>query len=183
MFPAGPVASNKQILNFKLANSDLVKTFGGSPKGLSKETIATTRQDFSLQLNEFTVSYETARDPRTGKSLSSAPESIGPKGFQITYRAMVNLVLLTAGFLIPMHRVSRMLGNSSIFHRSNIARYLGFAAGKMRPVYLELAKQLSNANYLWGDATPTRAYVIITAGAIHHSWYQRKTLILFSALI
>ena len=170
MFPAGPVVSSTQILNFKLANSDLVKTFGGSPTGLSKETIVTKRQDFSLQLNEFSVSYETARDPRTGKSLSSAPESIGPKGFQITYRAMVNLVLLTVGFLIPMHRVSRMLGNSSIFHRSNIARYLGFAAGKMLPVYLELAKQLSNANYLWGDATPTRVNEVSRALEARKEW-------------
>ena len=174
LFPSGPVISTEQKLHFEIANEVLVKAFGGSPTGLTKEKISTKRQDFSLQLNEFQVSYETARDSRTGKSISSAPESLGPKGFQITYRAMANLVLLTVGFLIPMHRVSRLLGNASLFHRSNIARYLGFAAGKMLPVYLELAKKLSNAHYLWADATPTRVNEVNRAVEKRKSWEKEK---------
>jgi len=174
LFPSGPVISTEQKLHFGISKETLVKAFGGSPTGLSKETISTKRQDFSLQLHELQVSYETARDSRTGKSISSAPESLGPKGFQITYRAMVNLVLLTVGFLVPMHRVSRLLGNASLFHRSNIARYLGFAASKMLPVYLEIAKQLSNAQYLWGDATPTRVNEVNRAFEKSKNWENEK---------
>jgi hypothetical protein len=174
LFPAGPVISTEQKIHFGISNESLVNAFGGSPKGLNKETIFTKRQDFSLQLHELQVSYETAKDPRSGRSLSSAPESLGPKGFQITYRAIVNLVLLTVGFLVPMHRVSRLLGNASLFHRSNIARYLGFAATKMLPVYLELAKQLSNANYLWGDATPTRVNEVNRAFENRKEWEKQK---------
>jgi Transposase IS66 family len=172
LFPAGPVILTEQKIHFEISKDALIAAFGGSPKGLTKETISTTRQDFSLQLREFQVSYETAKDPQTGRSLTSAPASIGPKGFQITYRAMVNLTLLTVGFLVPMHRVSRLLGNTSLFHRSNIARYLGFAAGKMLPVYLELAKQLSNAAYLWGDATPTRVNEVNRAIDSRKEWIK-----------
>lgn len=170
LFPSGPVIATTKDLDFTISNQDLTKAFGGSPTGLNKETISTTRQDFSLELCEVKVSYETAYCPRSGKSLTSAPESIGPKGFQITYRAMVNLTLLTVGFLVPMHRVSRLLGNSPLFHRSNIARYLGFAANKMLPVYLELAKQLSQAPYLWGDATPTRVNQVNRALEHRKDW-------------
>jgi hypothetical protein len=174
IFSAEPIASTEQQLNFPLTNESLVGAFGEKPTGLKKETIVAKRYDFSLQLHEFKVSYESAKDSRTGKSVSSAPESIGPKGFQITYRALVNVVLLTVGFLVPMHRVSRLLGNASIFHRSNLARYLGYAANRMLPIYLEIAKQLSQASYLWADATPTRVNEVNRAFENRKEWDKEK---------
>ena len=156
LFPAGPVHATASSVHFSLNKNDLEKEFGRAARGLQKETIQTKRYDFSLQMHCFDVSYETARDPISGRSVSAAPETIGLKGFQVSLRALVNLVLLTVAFLVPMHRVSRMLGNARIFHRSNLARYLGVVAQKALPVYLHMARELSNAKFLWADATPTR---------------------------
>jgi hypothetical protein len=172
LFPAAPVHATSSALHFSLNKNDLEKEFGRAARGLQKETIQTKRFDFSLQMHCFDVSYETARDPISGRSVSAAPETIGLKGFQISLRALVNLVLLTVAFLIPMHRVSRMLGNARIFHRSNLARYLGVVAQKALPVYLHMARELSNAKFLWADATPTRVNDVNAAIEKRKMWNQ-----------
>jgi hypothetical protein len=172
LFPAGPVHATSSAVHFSLNKNDLEKEFGRAARGLQKETIQTKRFDFSLQMHCFDVSYETARDPISGRSVSAAPETIGLKGFQISLRALVNLVLLTVAFLIPMHRVSRMLGNARIFHRSNLARYLGVVAQKALPIYLHMARELSNAKFLWADATPTRVNDVNAAIEKRKMWNQ-----------
>jgi hypothetical protein len=156
LFPKAALSGQACNLHFSLSQKALEGAFGKSTRGLEKEKISTERFDFSIQVNAFRVTYETARDPRTGRSVSAAPESLGPKGAQITYRAIVNVVLLAVGFLMPTHRISRLLGGVSYFDRANLLRYMGVAAEKFLPIYLELGKQLSNAKYLWADATPTR---------------------------
>ena len=172
LFPAGPVHATASSVHFSLNKNDLEKEFGRAVRGLQKETIQTKRFDFSLQMHCFDVSYETARDPISGRSVSAVPETIGLKGFQISLRALVNLVLLTVAFLVPMHRVSRMLGNARIFHRSNLARYLGVVAQKALPVYMQMARELANAKFLWADATPTRVNDVNAALEKRKVWNQ-----------
>ena len=156
LFPSGPLPALNERLNFTLDEESLEEVMGPSPRSLRKEMIQTTRYDFSLQLRQFDVSFETAKDTNNGRSLSALPSTLGPRGFQVTWRALINITLLTVGFLVPMHRLQQMLGNVKIFHRSNLARYLGFVSERALPVYFQLAKELSNADILWADATPTR---------------------------
>lgn len=174
LFPAGPVISTSSAIHFPLSKADIEKALGKTARGLQKETIKTTRYDFSLQMHSFDVSYDTVLDPISGRSASAAPETLGLKGFQISLRAMVNLVLLTVAFLVPMHRVSRMLGNARIFHRSNIARYLGVVAEKAFPIYMHMLSEIANAKFLWADATPTRVNEVESALENRKQWNAQK---------
>ena len=131
LFPATATITESKNVSFNLEKAKLEAIFGKNVKGLVRETITTTRYDFTLQTACIKTSYETARDPNSGKSMSAAPENMGPKGSQITYRALVNLMVLAIGFLMPTHRISRLLGGISIFNRTNILRYMGFSAEKL----------------------------------------------------
>jgi len=65
LFPAGPVHATSSTVHFTLNKNELEKDFGRAHRSLQKETIHTTRYDFSLQMHCFEVSYETARDLHT----------------------------------------------------------------------------------------------------------------------
>lgn len=155
LFPALPLLLEKTEVSFLFSDSELQASFPGN-RNISRETYTSKNFDFVLQVQELSVSTEIARDRESGVSLSAAPATFALKGFQITLRAMVNLVLLSVVFLLPLHRISRLLGNIKIFHRSNISRYLGIVASRGLPVYLQLLEDLAQAEHLWGDATPTR---------------------------
>jgi hypothetical protein len=170
LFPTSPIHHTSSEARFTLSQDQIETAFGSGPWVLQKETIQAKRYDFSLQMHCFDVHYETARMLSTQQSASSLPETMGPKGYQVSWRAIVNLVLLTVSFLVPMHRISRMLGSARIFHRSNIARYLGLVAERGLPVYLHLIKELANSKFLWADATPTRVNEVNRALAARHEW-------------
>ena len=155
LFPAIPLPFEKAEVSFLFSDDELQENFPGS-KNISRETYRSTNYDFVLQVQELSVSTEIARDRENNVSLSAAPPTFALKGFQITLRAMVNLVLLSVVFLLPLHRISRLLGNIKIFHRSNISRYLGEVASRSLPVYLHLLQELAQAEHIWGDASPTR---------------------------
>ena len=176
LFPATATITESKNVSFNLEKAKLEAVFGKNVKGLVRETITTTRYDFTLQTACIKTSYETARDPNSGKSMSAAPENMGPKGSQITYRALVNLMVLAIGFLMPTHRISRLLGGISIFNRTNILRYMGFSAEKLLPVYLELGKQLANAKYMAADATPTRVNEVNQAIEKRNFWFKNQLI-------
>ena len=155
LFPAIPLPFEKAKVSFLFSDAELQASFPAS-KNITRETYESKNYDFILQVQELAVSTEIARDRESGASLSAAPSTFALKGFQITLRAMVNLVLLSVVFLLPLHRISRLLGNIKIFHRSNISRYLGVVAARSLPVYLHLLKELAQAEHIWGDASPTR---------------------------
>lgn len=156
IFPANVLSMNLINLDFTNSKGVIEREFGINSKGLQKEKLASVKYDFNLQLIAFEGSHETIRDPIAGKTISAAPPELNLKGFQVTLRAMVNLVIMTVIFLIPMHRISRILGNVKIFNRSNIARYLGIVAEKLLPIYFHLFDTLANVKYMSADATPTR---------------------------
>ena len=155
LFPAIPLLPEKAKVSFLFSDAELLASFPAS-KNISRETYESKNYDFILQVQELSVSTEIARDRENDVSLSAAPPTFALKGFQITLRAMVNLVLLSVVFLLPLHRISKLLGNIKIFHRSNISRYLGVVASRSLPVYLQLLQELAQAEHIWGDASPTR---------------------------
>lgn len=171
IFPINPSQSNSESVHFSLSKEEVESTFGKST-GLERETVHTTRMDFSLQTLVRSVSYETARNPITNQKISAAPESVGPKGFQVSLRAIVNLVIMSVAFLVPMHRIERMLGSVPLFNRTNIARYLGLVASRCLPVYLTLSEKLANADILWADATPTRVNEVSRAFRKRKQWEE-----------
>ena len=171
LFPALPLPLDKTEVSFLFSDSDLQSSFPGS-RNIARETYTSKNFDFILQVQELSVSTEIARDRENGVSLSAAPATFALKGFQITLRAMVNLVLLSVVFLLPFHRISRLLGNIKIFHRSNIIRYLGIVASRALPVYLQLLEELAQAEHLWGDATPTRVNEVERALSSRADWLK-----------
>ena len=171
LFPALPLPLEKTEVSFHLSDADLQESFPTS-KNITRETYTSKNYDFILQVQELSVSTEIARDRENGVSLSAAPATFALKGFQITLRAMINLVLLAVVFLLPFHRISRLLGNLKIFHRSNISRYLGIAASRALPVYMQLLEELAQAEHLWGDATPTRVNEVQRALSKRSKWLE-----------
>lgn len=156
LFGAGQATHSKRDLRFGFSPDEL-STLKKGMSGMARvSSHASTRFDFSFSVGSWAIESDVLRDPATDTVISAQPETIGLKGYQVTLRSMVNLVVLTVGFLMPMHRIARLLGNMPIFHRSNIGRYLGVVAERAVPVYLELLRGLANASHLSADASPTR---------------------------
>ena len=53
---------------------------------------------------------------------------------------------------------------------------MGVAAEKLLPIYLELGKQLSNAKYLWADATPTRVNEVNRSMDKRTEWVKNEQI-------
>lgn len=156
LFGAGSAASTNQSMSFEFDPEVLATLSKGTSNVSRVSSYQSNRFDFTFSTGTWKVTTDVLRDPATGTTISAQPDTLALRGYQVTLRSMVNLVVLTVGFLMPMHRIGRLLGNMPIFHRANIGRFLGVVAERAVPVYLEMLRQLANASHLAGDASPTR---------------------------
>ena len=129
-------------------------------KGLHSTYDNVTRVDLEVRITKLDLRVESLTDPTTGRHARANLDHVGPAGFQLTWKAMANLIKMVVGFAIPINRVALMLG-SPHFTPAKIYRVLEFAARLALPIYLYLAEALAEASILSGDDSPTR--VIVTS--------------------
>ena len=82
-------------------------------------------------------------------------DHVGPEGFQITWRAIANLVKMHVGFAIPINRMAMLIGQPE-FTSGKIYRIMQYVAQALLPIYLCLPEELSDAAILSGDDTKTK---------------------------
>ena len=133
---------------------DKMKEFS-KEKGLVGTKDKTKRMDLSVNVTEVTYEVETLTDPMTGKSVRASLIDIGPENFQLTWKAIANLIKMHVGFAIPINRIEAMIGQPE-FSSSKICRVLNYVATNLLPLYLSLFEQLSAAKILSGDDTSTK---------------------------
>ena len=113
------------------------------------------RMDLQVIATQLTYKVETVTDPVTGKSVRASLSDDGPEGFQLTWRAIGNLIKMHVGFAIPIHRMVLMIGQPE-FSSSKICRVLRHVALALVPIYLYMSEELANVGLLSGDDTPTK---------------------------
>lgn len=133
---------------------DRMKEFDKT-RGLHATQDHPKRMDLQVIATELTYNVETVTDPETGKSVRASLADDGPEGFQLTWRAIGNLIKMHVGFAIPIHRMVLMIGQPE-FSSSKICRVLRHVALQLVGIYLYLAEDLANVGLLSGDDTPTK---------------------------
>lgn len=129
-------------------------------KGLHSTYDHVKRVNLEVIVTNIDVRVESLTDPETGRHVRANLDHIGPAGFQLTWKAIANLIKMVVGFAIPINRVAMMLG-SKHFTPTKIYRAMEYAARMLLPIYLHLAEALGDAPLLSGDDSPTR--VLYTA--------------------
>lgn len=133
-------------------------------KGLHVTKDYPKRMDLKVVATEITYSVETVTDPETGKSVRASLIDDGPADFQLTWRAIANLIKMHVGFAIPINRMVLMIGQPE-FSSSKICRVLRHVALNLVGIYLYLSEELANVKMLSGDDTPTK--VLDTSDALN----------------
>jgi hypothetical protein len=127
----------------------------GREKGLQSTFDYAKRVDLEILVTETEHKIETVTDPLSGKSVRASMADVGPEGFQLTWRAIANLVKLHVGFAIPINRLSALIGQPE-FRSGKICRILEWVATKLLPIYLCLIESVADAEILFGDDTKTK---------------------------
>jgi hypothetical protein len=124
-------------------------------KGLHSTYDETVRYDLAVTVTKVNYRVETVTDPTTGRAVRASMEDVGPAGFQLTWRAIANVVKLVVGFAIPVNRLELIVGSPQ-FSSGKSCRVMKWAANLLLPVYLYLADALAEADVLAGDDSPTK---------------------------
>lgn len=115
----------------------------------------TTRFEVKVQITQINYKVETVTNLETGKSVRACTDGEGPADSNLTWGSIESLVKMHAGFALPIHRISLMLGHEA-FSPGKIYRTLEWAAHFFLPIYLHLPEVLSEADILSGDDTSTK---------------------------
>jgi hypothetical protein len=127
----------------------------GKDQGMHSTYDQTIRRDVKVQITEIHYRIETVTDPETGKSVRASTDGEGPAGLSITWGTLGNFIKMNAGFAIPIHRISLMLGHRA-FGPGQIYRILEWGANLLAPIYLHLPNELAEVEILSGDDTSTK---------------------------
>lgn len=115
-----------------------------------------TRYDFDFQIAEIKIHVEKGQDS-SSRMVSGSTHFIGPPNFQVTWGFLANMTLLTTQYAIPFERMARLLSTQQKkFSSNHMCRYFSYVAGRLLPIYLHLAKQLSKSDFISGDDTVVR---------------------------
>jgi hypothetical protein len=128
-------------------------------QGLHSTYDKVKRMDLKIVATETIHEVETVTDFSTGKSVRASMKHVGPEGFQLTWRAISNLMKLHVGFAIPMHRLELIIGQPE-FTSGKISRVLKYIATELLPIYLYLIQALSDAKVVFGDDTKTKVLAL-----------------------
>ena len=97
---------------------------------------------------------ETATNCITGNRVTASTAELGPEGTQLTWQAVVNIIISIFGYAIPMRRLEKMLGEKlSTVTMVNISDNF---ARRFVPIYLYLSQIVADADILSTDDTSTR---------------------------
>ncbi len=147
-----PTAERKDLRQKQVV--DRMTEFG-KDRGLHVTYDYPMRMDLQVLATKIQYQVETVTDPETGKSVRASMLDEGPEYFQITWRAVGNLVKMHVGFAIPINRIVSMIGQPE-FSSSKICRIFERLADDHLPVYLVMAEQLADVGNLQGDDTSTK---------------------------
>ena len=118
------------------------------------------RYDFTLVVGRVVAEVEKKivvdADGRK-RMLSASTRSLGPPRIGVTWRFLVNTMVMVGQYAMPMNRLAQMLTTSDKkFTSASLYRLLRYAAERFAPIYLQLFDQLADAEILMGDDTPPR---------------------------
>jgi hypothetical protein len=125
------------------------------------------RVDVKLAVSTLDISVEKVLIETSGgqqRLVSASVDDIGPPRMKVTWNFLVNLAMMTASQCIPFNRFAMMASTQrKRFTAGEIGRYFVFTAEQFLPIYLALGRNLSNADVLSGDDTPTRVLEVTRA--------------------
>jgi hypothetical protein len=115
----------------------------------------TLRRDFCISRKNWNLRGKKLFDPKTGRTCSPDHSDIGPPNWNVTWRAMINVIMLVFGMAVPGSRVEKMLGKDG-FSRTNISDMCAYVAMRLLPVYVALCEQVAQADIIMGDDCVSR---------------------------
>ena len=122
------------------------------------------RYGFSLNVTEIEYKVENMPviDANGERSVITASTwEYGPPRMKITWEFLSNFIILSAQYCIPFNRIARMLTTEvQGFQGGELSRYFRYAANRLLPVYIQLAKDLANTDIFSGDDTSIRVLEI-----------------------
>lgn len=127
----------------------------GTDEGLRSTYDTTKRMNLQIVVTEITYEVETVENIHTGRRVRASMIEEGPAQFQMTWKAIGNLIKLHVGFAIPINRIALLIGQPE-FSTSKMCRIYEYIARNLLPVYLVLAEKLADASILAGDDTVTK---------------------------
>jgi hypothetical protein len=160
------VAETLMLGGTVLASEEVVDLSSPIPDELAGAKVVATvidereRYDLSLsmkriQLNVEKKVLETADGER--RMLSPSTRDYGPSGFSVTWETLATLAILVGMFAMPFNRLATMFSTATKrFRAGSFGRMLHYVAERFLPIYLTLARSLSNAEILSGDDTSCR---------------------------
>ena len=99
--------------------------------------------------------------------VTGSTSAYGPPRFAVTWDALATLAALVGQFALPLNRLGTLLSTpQKRFSAGALGRMLHYVAQRLAPIYLELASQLSNSDYLAGDDTSCRVLEV-------SSWFEK----------
>lgn len=123
--------------------------------GTLETTITRFKNDLVLGRRDKTLTFQKLYNPQTGVTVYPDTSLIGPKGFQVTWRALANVTVLAFGMALPLSRIEKLFGSKG-FSRSNTSSYCAYVAGRLMDVYIAMSKELANCDILMGDDCVSR---------------------------
>jgi Transposase IS66 family len=124
-------------------------------KGTIRTPTETMRRDFALLRKDWRLRGTKQYNPTNGKTLSPDHSDVGPASWNVTWRAMVNVIVLVFGMAVPGSRIEKLLGKDG-FSRSNISDMCAYVAARLLPVYIALCEQVATAEIIMGDDCVSR---------------------------
>ena len=120
-----------------------------------KSKITRTKNDLVMHRDCHEMTLDKIYNPNSGKTLIPDTSLLGPKGSQITWRAIANVMVLVFGMAMPTARIEKLFGTSG-FSRSSISDYCALIASRLLPVYIAMAEALAQCEILMGDDCVSR---------------------------
>lgn len=124
-------------------------------KGTIKTQTKQRRKDFVMYRKDWNILGTKSYNPTSGKTLTPDMSEVGPHGWSVTWRAMVNVVTLVFGMALPAARIEKLFGKDG-FSRSNISDMCAYIAMRLVPVYIALTEQIAQADIIMGDDCVSR---------------------------
>jgi hypothetical protein len=129
-----------------------------------------TRYEFAITVTRIELDVEKkilVGEDGERHVISGSTREWGPAGSKVTWRALATLATLVAQYALPLNRLGTLLSSrQKTFGAASLGKMLHYVAERLAPIYLELALQLGNADYLAGDDTSCRVLALT-------EWFER----------
>lgn len=118
------------------------------------------RHDFAVSVTriELDVEKKVVEDEHGERHvITASTRDFGPARYGVTWEALATLSVLVGQFATPLNRLGVLLStDAKRFTAGALSRMLRYVAMRFAPIYLELVRQLGNAEILGGDDTSCR---------------------------